>query len=107
MLDTIQIMQYRARANVPRAKAELENRLLDRLELPLLGIHNEKLYLTAVSHLEQKATELRIIYDQLPKRRNISFWIHMLPQPLKVPEQRWKRSGKASKPRLQRMTGWW
>lgn len=75
MLDTIQIMQYRARANVPRAQAELENRLLDRLELPLLGIHNEKLYLTAVSHLEQKATELRIIYDQLPKRRNTTEYI--------------------------------
>ena len=41
MFDTIQKMQYRAKANVPGAKAELENRLHDRLELPLSGIHKE------------------------------------------------------------------
>lgn len=75
VFDTIQKMQYRAKANVPGAKAELENRLHDRLELPLLGIHNEKLYLTGVSQLEQKAAELRIMYDQLPKRRGVTDYI--------------------------------
>ena len=75
VFDTIQKMQYRAKANVPGAKAELENRLHDRLELPLLGIHNEKLYLTGVSQLEQKAAELRIMYDQLPKRRCVTDYI--------------------------------
>lgn len=72
MLRTIRKMQYRALANVPGAKAELEVRLHDRLELPLSGIHNEKLYLTGISQLEQKAVELRAMYDQLPKKRGMA-----------------------------------
>lgn len=72
MLRTIRKMQYRAQANVPGAKAELEERLHDRLELPLSGIHNEKLYLTGISQLEQKAAELRSMYDQLPKKRGMA-----------------------------------
>lgn len=69
MLNTIQKLQYRARANVPGAQAELENRLHDRQKLPLPGIHQETLCLTGISQLQQKAAELRVMYDQLPKRR--------------------------------------
>ena len=71
MFRTIRKMQYRAQANVPGAKAELDSRLRDRLELPLLGIHNEKMYLTGIHQLEEKAAELRIMYDQLPKKRGM------------------------------------
>lgn len=75
MLDSIQKMQYRARANVPGAQAELENRLHDRQKLPLPGIHNEPLYLTGISQLKQRAAELRVMYDQLPKRRGVTDYI--------------------------------
>lgn len=75
MLDTIQKMQYRARANVPGAKEELETRLHDRLALPLPGIHHETLYLTGIGQLRQKAAELRVMYDQLPRRRGVTDFI--------------------------------
>lgn len=66
MWDTIQKLEYRARANLVQAKAELEERIADRLELPLPGLYGEKLYLTGVSKLQQKAAELEQIYRQLP-----------------------------------------
>ncbi|MBQ3194788.1 MAG: Fic family protein [Oscillospiraceae bacterium] len=66
MWDTIQKLEYRARANLTQAKAELNDRLTDRLELPLPGLYGEKLYLTGVSKLQQKATELDQMYRQLP-----------------------------------------
>lgn len=66
MWDTIQKLGYRARANIVQAKAELNNRLTDRMELPLPGLYGEKLYLTGVSKLQQKAAELEQIYQQLP-----------------------------------------
>ena len=72
MFRTIRKMQYRVQAKIPGAKAELDERLHDRLELPLSGIHNEKLYLTGVRQLEEKSAELRIMYDQLPKRRGMA-----------------------------------
>ena len=43
MWDTIQKLRFRADANIPDAKAELESRLHDRMELPLPGIHGERL----------------------------------------------------------------
>ena len=75
MLDTIQKLQYRARANVPGAQAELENRLHDRQKLQLPGIHQETLCLTGISQLQRKAAELRVMYDQLPKRRGATDYI--------------------------------
>ena len=69
MLDTIQKLTYRAKANIPNAAAALKERLCDRLELPLAGIHGERLYLTSVSQLEQRAAQLQVLYGQLP-----TFW---------------------------------
>ena len=66
MWDTIQKLEYRAKANLVQAKAELEERLTDRLELSLPGLCGEKLYLTGVSRLQQKASELEQIYQHLP-----------------------------------------
>lgn len=66
MWDTIQKLEYRTKANISQAKAELEERLTDRMELPLPGLHGQKLYLTGVSKLQQKAQELDQIYRQLP-----------------------------------------
>lgn len=66
MWDTIQKLEYRAKVNIIQAKAELEERLVDRMELPLPGLYGEKLYLTGVSKLQQKAAELEQIYHQFP-----------------------------------------
>lgn len=70
MWDTIQKLTYRAKANIPKAAAELEERLRDRRELPLAGIHGERLYMTGVSKLEWRATQLRTVYEQLPDYKN-------------------------------------
>lgn len=67
MWDTIQKLTYRAKAHIPRAAAELEERLSDRRELPLAGIHGERLYLTEVTKLEWSAAQLQTMYEQLPE----------------------------------------
>lgn len=69
MWDTIQKLEYRAKANIAAAQAELDARLSDRIELPLPGIHSEKLYLTGITQLRQRAAELNTLYDQLPSHR--------------------------------------
>lgn len=75
MWDTIQKIQYRAKANVPGAKAELEERLHDRLELPLCGIGGERLYLTGISSLEEWAVQLRGMYENLPATRGVTDYV--------------------------------
>ena len=72
MRDTIRKLQYRANANIPGAKAKLEERLHDRIELPLSGISGERLYLTAATRLEERAAQLREMYDQLPNSRGVT-----------------------------------
>ncbi len=67
MWDTIKKLKYRADANIPEAKAELESRLHDRMELPLTGIHGEKLYLTGVTQLRKRVSELDMLYEKLPE----------------------------------------
>ncbi len=71
MWDTIQKLEYRARANIETARQELTMRLTDRLELPLVGLGGEKLYLTGVTALREKETELNTLYDQLPAHRGV------------------------------------
>lgn len=71
MFDTIQKLKYRANAGLVQAKEELNTRLSDRMELPLAGLHGEKLYLTGVSALRAKAAELQILYDQIPAHRGV------------------------------------
>ena len=71
MWDTIQKLEYRARANIETAQQELTMRLTDRLELPLVGLGGERLYLTGVTALREKETELNILYDQLPAHRGV------------------------------------
>ena len=70
MWDTIQKLTYRAKADIPKAAAELEERLHDRRELPLAGIHGERLYLTGATKLEWRAAQLRTMYEQLPDCKN-------------------------------------
>ncbi len=69
MWDTIKKLKYRADANIPEAKAALETRLHDRMELPLMGINGEKLYLTGVTQLRKRAAELDMLYEKLPEHR--------------------------------------
>lgn len=66
MWDTIQKLEYRAKANLTQAITELNDRLTDRVELPLPGLAGEKLYLTGATKLREKAAELDVIYQQLP-----------------------------------------
>ena len=75
MWDTIRKLQYRANAKVPGASAELEERLHDRMELPLSGISGERLYLTGASRLEERVIQLREMYDQLPKSRGVTDYV--------------------------------
>ena len=72
MWDTIQKLTYRAKADIPKAAAELEEQLRDRRELPLAGIHGERLYLTGATKLEWRATQLRTMYEQLPDCKNVT-----------------------------------
>ena len=69
MWDTIQKLEYRARAGIADAREELNTRLTDRLELPLSGLHGEKLFLTGVQALRKKEAELDALYQQLPEHR--------------------------------------
>lgn len=71
MWDTIAKLQYRAKANIADSQKELNTRLTDRMELPLEGLHGEKLYLTGISALRKKAAQLDAMYDQLPAHRGV------------------------------------
>lgn len=71
MFDTIQKLKYRANAGIAAAQDELNSRLNDRMELPLPGLHGEKLYLTGVTALRTKAEELDAMYDKLPASRGV------------------------------------
>ena len=71
MWDTIQKLEYRARAGITDAEEELGRRLNDRVLLPLKGIHGEALYLTGITKLSEKAQELELLYQKLPERRGV------------------------------------
>lgn len=64
MWDTIQKLEYRAEANILEAQQELQERLSDRVELPLPGIHGEKLFLTGASKLRKRSAELTALYEK-------------------------------------------
>lgn len=71
MFDTIQKLKYRANAGIAAAQDELNSRLNDRMELPLPGLHGEKLYLTGITALRTKAEELDAMYEKLPAHRGV------------------------------------
>ena len=71
MWESIKKLEYRAKADIADAKAELSSRLADRMELPLSGIHGEKLYLTGISKLQNKVKELDLLYGKLPNNRRV------------------------------------
>lgn len=71
MWDTIRKMEYRAQAKLPGAAEALQARLADRMELPLQGLSGEKLYLTGVTQLREKAAELELMYQALPEHRGV------------------------------------
>lgn len=71
MWDTIKKMEYRVQAKLPGAEDALKARLADRMELPLAGLSGEKLYLTGVTQLREKAAELDIMYQALPEHRGV------------------------------------
>ncbi len=69
MWDSIKKLKYRADADISEAKAELALRLKDRMELPLVGLNGESLYLTGVSLLRKRVAELNTLYEKLPEHR--------------------------------------
>lgn len=69
--DTIQKLKYRANAGVSQAQRELTYRLCDRVEIPLPGLHGEKLYLTGYQALCRKVQELEIMYEKVPVHRGM------------------------------------
>lgn len=71
MWDTIQKLGFRGAAGIREAKEELDCRLHDRMELPLPGIHGERLFLTNVSGLRKRAAELTGIYESLPDHHGV------------------------------------
>lgn len=71
MWDTLHKLKYRANANIPEAKSELNARLSDRVELPLPGLSGVNLCLTGVSALQKRASELNTVYDKLPAQRGV------------------------------------
>ena len=71
MWDTIQKLRFRAEANITGAQADLDLRLHDRLELPLAGIHGQRLFLTGISQLRKRAAELDAVYEKLPPSRGV------------------------------------
>ena len=69
MWDTIQKLEYRVWAGIADAREKLNTRLTNRLELPLSGLHGEKLFLTGMAALRKKEAELDVLYQQLPEHR--------------------------------------
>lgn len=71
MWETIKKLEYRVLAKLPGAEAALKARLTDRMELPLRGLSGEKLYLTGVTQLREKAAELELMYRSSPEHRGV------------------------------------
>ena len=71
MLESIEKWEYRAKAGVPGAKEYLEARLADCVELPLLGLHHEKLYLTGFAELAEREQMVNFMYEDLPANRGV------------------------------------
>lgn len=110
MWDTIQKLEYRARAGIADAEEELGRRLNDRVLLPLKGIHGEALYLTGITKLSEKAQELELLYQKLPERRGVQevllldAWSSATIEGARTTVAQVKR---ASIIPAQRMTRWW
>ena len=84
MLDTIQKLTYRAKANIPNAAAALKERLCDRRELSLAGIHGERLFLTVCPNWSNGLLSFRFCMDNSPPAEipvTISFWMPGLLHP--------------------------
>ena len=92
MLDTIQKLTYRAKANIPHAVVELEERLCDRRELPLTGIHGERLYLPNWTGGPLSFRCYTIKSPNATVQQRASFWMPGLLLPLKVPVSPYSRS---------------
>jgi len=73
--DSIQKLKYRANAGIPGAQTELNYRLNDCVEVPLPGLHGEKLCLTGYTALHKKAEELNIMYEKVPVQRGMKEFI--------------------------------
>jgi len=71
-MDTIQKLNFRAKAGIKDAKEELESRIDDKLLLSLKGINGEDIYLTGVSELEKRILDIKKLYKKVPQTRKVS-----------------------------------
>ena len=70
MWNTIKKLEYRAAAGIADAADELSERLSNRIELPLSGIHGEQLFLTGFPRLQQQSQQIQSLYNKLPQHIN-------------------------------------
>lgn len=66
-MDTFEKLEYKIKAGIKEASIEKEMRLKDRIELPLEGLHGEKLYITGYSELEKKVKNIKAMYENVPE----------------------------------------
>lgn len=71
-MDTFEKLEYRIKAGIKEAKKEKEFRLADRMELPLKGLHGEKLFLTGMQKLNEKVTILKSLYSAIPETGKVA-----------------------------------
>lgn len=71
-MDTFEKLEYRIKAGITEAAREKEKRLRNRLRLPLEGLDGERIYLTGLNELEDKAKKLRMLYQEVPESLRIS-----------------------------------
>ena len=77
MPDTIQNLHFHGNAHFADATQELNSRLNDRMELPLSGLHGEKLYLTNATALQERAAALQTMYEEMPIYRAVTDMIQL------------------------------
>lgn len=67
-METLKRLAYKAQMHIDSASGALEARIHDRVLLPLPGLNGEKLYLTGVAELTQRASLLEALYQKIPAR---------------------------------------
>lgn len=71
-MDTFEKLECKIKAGIQEASIEKEMRLKNRIELPLEGLHGEKLYLTGYSELERKVQNIKAMYENVPESYRVA-----------------------------------
>lgn len=71
-MDTFEKLEYKIKAGIKEASIEKEMRLKDRIELPIEGLHGEKIYVTGYSELERKVQNIKALYENVPENYRVA-----------------------------------